>query len=171
MAELLERVYWRLLVIRCQTGDHDAFAELVARCQPRLRAYLYKLLAGSKQIDDVAQEVWMDVHTGLGNLEEPAAFLPWFYRIAHNRAYRLLRKRGRPVASLDEVDVAAEESEPEFSPEDARAVYDALEKLVPEHREVVLLRYMENMSYQDIAAVTGCRLGTIRSRLHHAKRA
>jgi RNA polymerase sigma-70 factor (ECF subfamily) len=65
----------------------------------------------------------------------------------------------------------AEEAEEDFSAEDAQLVHEALGRLAPDHREVVLLRFFEGMAYEDIARITGCELGTVRSRLHYAKRA
>jgi RNA polymerase sigma-70 factor (ECF subfamily) len=173
MTDLTDRVYWRVLVVRCQLGDAAAFEELVARCQPRLRGFLFKLLAGKEAVDDLAQDVWADVFRDLHQLNDPAAFLPWFYRIARNRAFRLLRGRApmNVVGSIENIEIADErEDERDFSAEDARAVHSALNQLPPEQREVLLLRFIEDMSYQDIATVSGCPIGTVRSRIHSAKR-
>jgi RNA polymerase sigma-70 factor, ECF subfamily len=177
-ADRADRFYWSVLVVRCQVGDRAAFDELLAHFHPRVRAFLHKMVAGRgtvEQADDLAQEVWLDVFRGLPALGDASAFVPWLYRIARNRALRVLRRRPEPVASIEEVgpdavvddDVDAER----FSAEDARAVHAALDRLAPEHREVLLLRFLEDMSYEEIAAVAGCPVGTVRSRLHHAKRA
>ncbi|HZZ29211.1 MAG TPA: sigma-70 family RNA polymerase sigma factor [Pirellulales bacterium] len=173
MADRLDSFYWKVLVVRCQIGDATAFEELVAACQSRLRGFLFKLVAGQEAVDDVAQEVWLDVFRDLPKLVNPDAFLPWFYRIARNRAYRRFRRRAPAVQSLDaqDLNVAEEQnSVEEFTAEDAQAVHAALDQLGPEHREVLLLRFIEDMSYDDIAAVVGCQVGTVKSRLHHAKR-
>lgn len=171
MTDARDRLYLQMLVVRCQTGDRAALEELVGRCQPRLRVFLHKLLGRPGPVDDLSQEVWADVVRDLARLSDPAAFLPWFYRIARNRAYRLFRGRREPADSIDSVepDLAAAE-EPEFSAEDARAVHAALDQLGPEHREALVLRFMEEMTYEQIAAVAGCQVGTIRSRIHNAKR-
>jgi RNA polymerase sigma-70 factor (ECF subfamily) len=170
MADLLDRLYRRLLVIRCQVGDRIAFEELVGLCQPRLRGFLRKLLPGGDHVDDVAQEVWMDVFGDLAGLRDPDAFLPWFYRIAHNRAFRVLRKHRWPMESLEEVNPAdGGEDQPEFTPDDARAVHAALDQLPVEQREALMLRFMEEMSYEQIAIVAECNVGTVRSRIHYAK--
>src|SRR5436189_4446507 len=104
MSSLADRVYWRVLVVRCQAGDRTAFEELAARCQPRLRAFLYKMLPRHQSVDDLAQEVWMDVFRDLRRLADPGAFLPWFYRIARNRAFRILRGRQQTIGSLDNLE-------------------------------------------------------------------
>ena len=177
MGELAGRVYWQVLVVRCQLGERAAFAELVTALQPRLRAFLHKLLApdgaaAAAAADDVAQDVWMDVFRDLADLHEPAAFLPWFYRIAHNRAFRMLRRSRPNLAPIEAADEAIEQDEAdEFNAEDAAGVHAALGRLSGEQREVLVLRFMEAMSYQEIAAVVGCPVGTVRSRIHNAKSA
>jgi RNA polymerase sigma-70 factor (ECF subfamily) len=171
MNDSVDHLYWRLVVVRCQVGDGDAFEELVAQYQPRLRAYLAKMLPTRLNPDDVTQEVWMDVFRGLPRLADPGAFLPWLYRIAHNRAYRPLRRQRLPVTSIDDIDLAEPiDDSTNFTAEEIQGLHLAIEQLPPEHREVLLLRFMQEMSYEEIAVVAGCPIGTVRSRIHHAKR-
>ncbi|HEX3359194.1 MAG TPA: sigma-70 family RNA polymerase sigma factor [Tepidisphaeraceae bacterium] len=170
MDDLADRLYLSLLVVRCQTGDRIALEELIARWQPRLRGFLHKMVSEIHGVDDLAQEVWLDVFRDLPRLENPQAFVPWLYRVARNRAFRALRRKPQTQLQIEDVEITDEaDSEPEFGAEDARAVHQALDQLSPEHREVLLLRFMENMSYEDIARVVGCPLGTVRSRVHNAK--
>jgi RNA polymerase sigma-70 factor (ECF subfamily) len=116
--------------------------------------------------------VWFDVYRGVARLADPGAFPAWLYRIARHRALGELRKTRQHLSSLEGIDLAGEEGEDDdFSAEDAVRVHAALGRLAPEHREVLLLRFIEGMTYEDIARVTGCRLGTVRSRIHYAKRA
>jgi RNA polymerase sigma-70 factor (ECF subfamily) len=172
MADQLDSFYQKVLVIRCQLGDRAAFEELVAAYQMRLRGFLAKLLADRTSVDDLAQEVWMDVFRGLPRLVDSAAFAPWFYRIARNRAFRQLRRRGVKFESLGVETVTGEiDSEADFTADDAEAVHGALDQLGPEHRAVVLLRYIDDLSYEEIATAMGCHVGTVKSRLHNAKRA
>jgi len=172
MTDIAERVYRSILVVRCQAGDRAAFAELVELYQQRLHYFLATMVGDDHAADDLLQEVWFDVYRGLAKLGDPGAFPSWIYRIARHRALRELRKRQQPLSSLAGVDLAGEEEDADdFSAEDAERVHAALERVVPEHREVLLLRFIEEMSYEDIAGVTGCQLGTVRSRLHYAKRA
>jgi RNA polymerase sigma-70 factor (ECF subfamily) len=129
------------------------------------------MLPPAQNVDDIAQDVWMDVFRGLRKLNEPGAFLPWMYRIARNRAFRALRRKTHPTIPIDETDAKSQATdERDFSVDDARVVHAALDRLVPEHREVLLLRFIENMSYEDIAKVTDVPIGTVRSRIHNAKR-
>jgi RNA polymerase sigma-70 factor (ECF subfamily) len=171
MADPIGPLHLQVLVVRCQLGDQEAFAELVARCRPRLCGFLRKMLRDPHSVDDIAQEVWLDVFQGLPRLVEPAAFLPWLYRIAHNQVYRLRRRRPVPVSLKDEADVAGDSDEVVFSAEEAQAVHAALDQLSEQYREVLLLRFMEQMSYEDIAGVVDCAMGTVRSRIHNGKAA
>ena len=166
----LARLYERLLVVRCQARDRAAFGELVGLFQTRLRAFLHKMLGASHSVEDLAQEVWIEVFRDLGRLNNPGAFVPWFYRIART-APIAMRRRPMAMESIqaDVADKADEQAE--FRSEDATTVKAAMDELSPEHREVLLLRFMEEMSYEDIALVAGCQLGTVRSRIHNAKRA
>jgi RNA polymerase sigma-70 factor (ECF subfamily) len=170
MEDVADRLYERVLVLRCQAGDEAAFAELVGRYGPRLSYYLGKLLGPGGAAEDALQEVWFDVFRSVPRLADAGAFPAWLYRLARDRALRELRRRRPPHRPVDEADVAADEGG-DFSAEDAARVHAALDELPPEHREVLVLRFLEGMSYDDVARVTGCPLGTVRSRLHYAKRA
>jgi RNA polymerase sigma-70 factor (ECF subfamily) len=170
MTDRADRMYEQLLVLRCQARDEHAFAELVERYAPRLRLYLRKMLGPRHAIEDVLQDVWFDVFRGLHKLLAPEALSAWLYSIAHARACRLLRRRA-PVRLQPGSPEPFDEAEDDFGPEDAAAIHAALDLLTPEHREVLLLRFVEQMSYEQIAQVVACGVGTVRSRIHYAKRA
>jgi len=169
MTDQLDLIYERVLVVRCQAGDEGAFTELVARYDVRLRYFLRKLV--SDRADDVLQEVWLDVFRHLPRLADPQAFRAWVYRIARDRAFGLLRKSQRIEQPLGETDVPDEPDDNGFDAEDAARIHAALDLLPPEQREVLVLRFVETMSYEAIARVTSQPLGTVRSRLFYAKRA
>jgi RNA polymerase sigma-70 factor, ECF subfamily len=171
MTDEPERLHEHLLVLRCQTGDEDAFEELVARYHPRLRYYLRRILPLPDHTDDVLQEVWLAVFRALPRLTDPAALVAWLYRIARDKAS--VQWRGQPPEhSLDASDLVEEPSQDnEFCQEDAEEIHASLGELTPEQREVLVLRFLQDMTYQQIAEVTGCPIGTIRSRLYHAKSA
>jgi RNA polymerase sigma-70 factor (ECF subfamily) len=163
-----ESLVEQMLVLRCQTGDEPAFTELVERYHRRLRYYLQKMLGSADRADDAAQELWLDVLRSIGKLKEPRAFAPWLYRLARVRAYRELRRPRHPVTEYEVRELP--DDAPDFSADDAEEIHRALDQLDAEHREVLLLRFVEEMSYEQIAAVADCELGTVRSRLHYAKR-
>jgi RNA polymerase sigma-70 factor (ECF subfamily) len=171
MTDAAERVYRSVLVVRCQAGDRAAFEELVGLYQARLRYFLARMVGDDHAADDLLQEVWFEVHRGVAGLADPGAFTAWLYRIARHRALAELRKRRLDLSSLDGVDLAEGEEDGDFSAEDAERVHAAMGHLPPAHREVLLLRFFEGMSYDDIAGVLGCQLGTVRSRIHYAKSA
>jgi RNA polymerase sigma-70 factor (ECF subfamily) len=171
MSDAADRIYDRLLVLRCQAGDPAAFEELIDRYGPRLRYYLRKMLR-EIEIEDALQEVWCDTFRGIHRLVDPAALPAWIYKVAHTRALRIFRKRSKawhplPMAELPEP--ASDTAD--LSAEDTAQVHAGLDQLAPEHREVLVLRFLEGMSYGDIARVLGCTPGTVASRLHYAKRA
>lgn len=174
-----ERLLLHLLVVRCQTGDEEAFARLLDRFGPRTLRYLQRLVGD--EAEDVHQEVWLDVYRRIGQLATPAAFVTWLFTVARHRAVDFLRRRRRMHELLDDVaaerivhgDVATNEGSAELDGLDragAEELPAAIAALPPLHREVLLLRYQEELSYMEIAAVVGCSVGTVRSRLHHARR-
>lgn len=166
----------RLLVLRAQLGSRDAFGQLVQQYDAPLLFYLRRLVGKTADAEDVRQEVWLTVLRRLSGLEDAAAFRSWLYRIARHRGISWLRKRRREVplpeaASLYEAVEDDTGEEPAFSPEEAAAVYAALDTLVAAQREILTLRFLGGLSYEDIADVLDCPVGTVRSRLHYAKRA
>jgi RNA polymerase sigma-70 factor (ECF subfamily) len=169
MTDPAEMLYERLLVLRCQTQDEAAFAEIVRRYDRRLRYFLEKMLPARTHLDDLLQDIWFDVFRAVPKLIDPAAFPAWLYRIARDRAFRLMRRAKPAPEALDDADYVDETAEDSFTPEDAAAVHIALDQLAPHHREVLLLRFIESMSYVDIAVITAVDLGTVRSRIHYAK--
>src|SRR5262245_29272703 len=173
MTDQAELIYERLLVVRAQAGDEAAVAELVERFSPRLRYFLRKLLSSADGAEDALQDVWLDVVRGLGRLDDPQALVAWLYRIARDRAYARLRKARRLELPLDDAGLKepAVESEEEFSAEDAARIHAALDELPAQQREVLVLRFLEDMGYEEIARIVGCSMGTVRSRIHYGKRA
>ena len=151
----LDRLYQRVLVLRCQTGDEAAFTEIVARFTPRLRVYLRQMLGGggagagrdAHAADDALQDVWLDVLCGIARLDDAGAFATWLYRIARDRAYRILRRRGivrmTPMEDAAEVatsDAAADDAA--LNGEAAAIVHASLDRLPHDQREVLLLRFI-----------------------------
>jgi len=127
------------------------------------------MLGNGHAAEDALQEVWLDVFRGLPRLADAGAFTAWVYRIARDRAFRTVRGR-RLHVPLTWTEEPAEEPD-DFSAADAEAIHLALDELPAEQREALVLRFLEGMSYEEIARVAGCELGTVRSRLHYAKRA
>lgn len=165
-----------LLVLRAQTGSREAYARLVDRYDARLLFYLRRLLGNVADAEDVRQDVWLTVVRKLGALEAPEAFRSWLFRIARNRGISLLRKRRAEVplddaGPLEDVAAGSDDESAGFGPEEAAAVYAALDGLSPAHREVITLRFLGGLGYDEIASVLDRPVGTVRSRIHYAKAA
>jgi RNA polymerase sigma-70 factor (ECF subfamily) len=169
MSDEAERLFERLLVLRCQTGDDDAYRKLVGRFGPRLRYFLRKLVGQIDRADDLAQEVWIDVLRQLPRLKDAGAFTTWMYRIAHGKAMLEGRRNGRVPTSIPVVEWIAEKEDETFSAEDAARIHAGLDRLEPAQREVLVLRFLEELSYEEIGQIVECPLGTVRSRIHYAK--
>ena len=166
-----------ILVLRAQLGERDAFVGLHQRYQRKLLYFLRRLLGASGCEEDVLQEVWVTVVRKIRSLEQPQAFKSWIYRIAHRRAVSRLRQV-RPDVSLAElpeepeapVDKPSGDADQVFAGYDATALHSGLQQLSLPHREVLTLRFLEELSYSEIADVVGVGVGTVRSRLHYAKK-
>jgi len=172
-----DAVVEQLLVLRAQMGARDAYAGLVHRYDARLLFYLRRLLGSPAAAEDVRQDVWLTVVRKLNTLDNPAAFRTWLYRVARHRGISWLRKRRREVpleeaGPLEEV-VAKNETDDAsgFSADEATAVHVALDTLSRSHRETLGLRFLGGLTYEEMAGVLDCRVGTVRSRIHYAKAA
>lgn len=158
-----------LLVLRCQLRDPVAFEALVTQCSGRIRYYIMRLIGPKEDLDDILQKVWLSVWTTLPRLRKPDSFRPWLYAIARTTAFQTLRGRVIEVP-LDEAIAAPEPEEDSFAPQDAAAIHAALDHMPVLHKEVLVLRFLEEMTYEEIAAVVGCSVGTVRSRIHYGKK-
>ena len=160
-----------LLVLRSQAGDESAFTELLRSFGSRTLAHLRTLVGD--EADDVQQEVWLTVYRRLPSLANPRAFRTWLFQTTRHRAIDYLRSRKRERELFDsdsEVDLSAIAAPRDEDVNLASGwVAAVFEQLAPLHREALRLRYEEELSYAEIALVSGCAVGTIRSRLHHAK--
>lgn len=165
--ELLEQ----LLILRCQLRDRGALAELIARYEKSLRYFIGRLVEDQQSAEEIFQETWLSVIGKIHTLKKIDAFSTWLFRIARNKVYEHLRVK-REFVELDEEMMTANEDDDEPSLcEDVVRLHRCLARLKPQHKEVLMLRFLEQMPYQQIGEVMSCNLGTVRSRLHHAKMA
>jgi len=159
------------IALRCQSGEPSGFEDLVAVTERPLLYYAAKLTGNVEAALDILQDVWVRVFRGIRGLKDPASLRPWLYRITHGIAVdRIRRNSARERA--EEVRLAAfqESADPSFAEEDSAALHQALNELRLEHREVLVLHFLEDFSVAEIAEVVGCSVGTVKSRLHYAKR-
>lgn len=161
---------------RAQQGDHDAYAQLMRRHQNRIFRHLLNLTGSREEALELSQEVFLKAWEALPAWRPEAQFHTWLYRIASNLAYDLLRRRRivsyEPLA--DDYDVPADEAGPQerLQASQAMAALDAaLARLPPDQREIVLLREVEGLSYDELAATLGIDEGTVKSRLARGRAA
>jgi RNA polymerase sigma-70 factor (ECF subfamily) len=164
----LEKAYEIALVLRSQMQDEAAFEELLRLHSANLRRYIQYMLCDFKSsADDVAQEVWIQAYRGLPKLRDASAFPAWLYRIAHARISRQFHRRDLPFHG-DECELM-EELPTDETRVDGEELRHQLNRLSPDHREVLVLRFINDLSYEEMSRITREPLGTIRSRLHYAK--
>ena len=162
------------LLLRCRRQDTAAAIELTAMFQQPLLYYLRRIVGTEADAWDVLQETWMAVFRSLHTLKERRAFPAYVYRVARNAALAHLRKRSAEAATLEEAvesaELPGEEQEEDFSSEDAERVHWGLAKLPLAQREVLTLHFLADLSLEEIGEVVGIPVGTVKSRLFHAKR-
>lgn len=164
------RIDDRIYVIQAQLGDDDAFMKLVDRYSGRLLYYIRRLLEDADRSEDILQEVWLTAYKKISTLRDASAFSVWLYRIARNRAIRLLRDESRYVF-VEHHDESAliDDDRESLLFDDIDRLHRVLTSLSPEHKEAIVLRFFEDMSYQEMSDIMGCSIGTVRSRIHYAK--
>lgn len=172
-----------MLVRRSQRGDNAAFEELVRQYQDKIYALSYHLSGNQADAEDLAQEAFVKAFYALRGFRNEADFGTWMHRITVN-LWINVRRREKPTVSLDEPvrtgegevqrELAAAAHEPQEVLEHKEFqcfVQRALRELSREHRVVLVLREMQGYSYEDIARVLGCSLGTVKSRINRARAA
>ncbi|HZF22769.1 MAG TPA: RNA polymerase sigma factor RpoE [Burkholderiales bacterium] len=171
------------LVERAQRGDKHAFELLVAKYQRKLGRLLSRFIRDPAEVEDVAQEAFIKAYRALPSFRGDSAFYTWLYRIGINTAKNYLVAMGRRAPTTTEFD--SEEAEnfedgdqlrdlntPEaelMTRQIAATVNQAMEELPEELRTAITLREIEGMSYEDIANVMNCPIGTVRSRIFRAR--
>ncbi len=160
------------LVLRAQEGDSEAFRTLVESYDRRLLYYIRRVLGEAEEACDVLQEVWLCAHRNLRKLQSPRAFRVWLYRIAHDQTISALRRSHRemPLEELP-VDKVPDITAPDSKFDSADVIHAALRALSLDHRRVLTLHFLEDMSVEEVAEILATNTGTVKSRLHYAKAA
>jgi RNA polymerase sigma-70 factor (ECF subfamily) len=166
------RTQYEWLALRCQSGDAGAFEDLIAVMERPLLYYATSLTGNPDTALDVLQEVWIKVFRGIRKLKDPGCLRSWLYSITHGIAVDRIRKNySREQAEKVQYEEFEEADEPSFATEDAAAIHRALGEIGLRHREVLVLHFLEDLLMAEIAEVVGCSEGTVKSRIHYAKRA
>jgi RNA polymerase sigma-70 factor (ECF subfamily) len=160
-----------LLLLRARNGDADAFADFVIRWQDRLRGHAERLTGQRAAADDVLQETWIAVLKGLWRLSDLGAYRAWIYRILSRKAADWVRRNQRQ-RRLDRhaAREAVVTSGGEQRSDRIESLDDAVKRLSPPLRDVVLLHYVEGFSVEEVAGVLRIPRGTVKSRLHNARK-
>ncbi len=171
------------IVERCKKGEREAFNCLVERYQTKVINIAYGMLSNQEDAYDAAQEAFIRIYRNIGNFQGKSSLSTWIYRIVANVCTDSLRKRGKKnIISLDS-GPGEEDSPPKElrdtapTPEAAaalsetqREVRQAISKLVEEQRIIITLYDIEGMSYEEIAHIVDCPVGTVKSRLNRARK-
>ncbi|MCA1769993.1 MAG: RNA polymerase sigma factor RpoE [Halomonas sp.] len=172
------------LVERAQQGDNRAFDLLVKKYQHKIIGLIGRYVHDHSEVQDVAQEAFIKAYRALGKFRAESAFYTWMYRIAINTAKNHLVSRGRrpPGSDLDIADAEivdhsgrlADSETPEAAmarDQLEAAVFEAIDNLPDDLRTAITLRELEGLSYEDIAQIMHCPVGTVRSRIFRAREA
>jgi RNA polymerase sigma-70 factor, ECF subfamily len=172
------------LVARFLAGERKGFTELVERYQGRLLNFVYRTTGDRERAEDLVQETFIRVYRHLHRFDQSKKFSTWAYTIASNLAKNELRNRSRNPLVLfqaiksnwDADQRPLEWEDNTYRPDDLfrkrhlrQMVESAVEELPEHHRAVFILREMEGKTYEEIAEITGCNLGTVKSRLNRAR--
>jgi len=164
------------LAVRVQKGDKEVFGVLMERYEAKLLRYGAKFLSRHDDIVDIVQDVFISTYQNIQNFDASQRFSPWVYRIAHNAFVNGLKKHSYNPLTLVDFDtfishVAYEDPVPrEREQQEMKKMIDkGLEGLQPKYREVIILHYLEDMPYKEIADILQIPVGTVGIRIKRAK--
>ena len=161
------------LIHQAARGAVEAYNLLVSRWEKRVYNYLLRITGNREDALDLTQDVFLKAYQNLRKLDDPGRFAPWLYRIAHNEAYSMFRKR-RPETDVDELEPESVENgiafggSTVFPIELSLAVAGALERLSPDQREAVVLKIYQGFKFEEMAEILSCPVSTVKSRLYSA---
>ncbi len=169
----MTNVEGRCIALEIHRGDRDAVGDLVATYEDRLFTYAFHMLGGSDDAQDVTQDAFVKAYitlTGKYDAERcrTLEIRPWLYRIVRNLALNRLRSRSRKDVAVDRMKVEA----PSFVHQDdlPGTIWKALDRLGRESRELIILRFIEQSSFREIASVTGLSESALRGKVYRALR-
>ena len=166
----------RATIIAVQQGDREAFKALYERYRDRVYNIIFYSMGDELRAEDVLQIVFLKIYRGLANFRFEASLATWIYRITLNECFNQQRGRGVQyipfealLGSDEELDTGAAADLQHAEGERREIVHRAVMELSPKLRAVVALKYLDGLSYEEIASVLECSPGTVASRLHRAR--
>lgn len=157
----------RDLIAKARRGNVEAYNLLVSRWEKRVFNYLLRIVGDREDALDLSQEVFLKAYQNIAKLEDAGRFGPWLFRIAHNEAFSLLRKR-RPEGEGEPAPVGEARSFRLFPVELSLTVESALARLTSDQREAVILKVYQGFKFDEIAEALDCPVSTVKSRLYTA---
>ena len=175
----LDSTQEREIVLRCQKGDADAMGTLIIQYQHWVYNIAYGMLGHHQDAEDVAQDAFLSAWENIGKFQFRSRFSTWLFRIVKNKCLNHIDQYQRRKTDPTEIDdsqpwVPLDTLTPEeeaLRTEEKNIVHAALAKLKDSHREILVLRELQELSYEEIAEILGCTLGRVKSRLHEARKA
>lgn len=172
------------LIKQAKRGDREAFAEIVELYKDKIFQLAYRMTGNRQEAEDIAQETFLRVYANINQYNEGYKFSTWIYRIATNLCIDRARKK-KPDFSLDEkaagtegLDWYSRLSSPDKTPEETvvtqelqNHVQDAITQLSPKYRSIMILRYIEDLSLQEISELLKLPITTIKTRIHRGREA
>lgn len=171
------------LAFKAARGDSKAFETLVRKYERLVSTCCYGIIGNAEDVADVSQEIFLKVYKSIGSFKGDSEFSTWLYRIAKNTSLDFVRKRKQNTVSIDS---SGEESEGFDLPDESissspekkalqnekiELLHRALSKLSDEHREIIILRDLNDYSYEEIAGTLDIEVGTVKSRIFRAREA
>lgn len=153
---------------RCRSGDNEAFRHIVERYQAEAIGHATAILGNHEDALDAVQEAFIDAFQALDRIDLSRRFYPWFYVILRNRCYKLAHgRKKREMSNSDEMEILAPAAN--IRREESLLLEQAMLELPTEDRELITLRHLDGLSYQELAERLEVPPGTIMSRLYHAR--
>jgi RNA polymerase sigma-70 factor (ECF subfamily) len=163
------------LIEAAQQGDHQAFARLVETYKQPVYNLAYRMLGSAAEAEDASQEVFLRSYMKLASYDRSRKFSTWLLAIASNYCIDVLRRRRATMVDLDDVEFVLETPEPgpehrAVAREEQTSIAEAIEALAPAYRLVTVLRYYNDLPYDEIERITGLNETTIKTRLFRARK-
>lgn len=160
------------LIAKSKSGDIEAFELLIEQYQPMVYNLSYKMLGNYDDASDAAQDALIKIYKKINTFQEKSKFSTWIYRLTYNVCLDKLRQRKNiSTQQLDE-EIVDKELTPQFAVEKnerIQKIYDAINSLSPEYKAAIIMRDVNGHSYDEIAEILGCSIGTVKSRINRGR--